>query len=59
MKVGQKVKIISCDIHPEYVGKEGVIVSISRYGNVDLYKVKCGNRVIPDYAPDDCLELID
>lgn len=60
MKVGQKVKIINCDIHPEYLGKEGVVVKALRsQGGVNLYKVRCGRNVVPDYAEEDCLEPID
>lgn len=51
MKTGQKVKIVSCNLHPEFVGKEGIIVDT----NGGLYKVMVGRKIIPDYATEDCL----
>lgn len=55
MEIGQKVKIVSCDLHPKFVGKEGVIVN--KLGH--LYRVKCGNKIIPHFATDDCLEAME
>lgn len=54
MEIGQKVKIVSCDLHPKYIGKEGVIVN--KLGT--LYRVKCGSKIIPNFATEDCLEVM-
>ena len=55
MEIGQKVKIVSCDLHPKYIGKEGVIVN--KVGT--LYRVKCGSKIIPNFATEDCLQPIN
>lgn len=55
MEIGQKVKIVSCDLHPKYIGEEGVIVN--KVGT--LYRVKCGSKIIPNFATEDCLEALE
>ena len=57
MKIGDKVEIISCDLFPEYVGKIGKIESIHNGGG--FYKVSFKGKMIPYYATDDCLKLIE
>lgn len=56
-KKGDKVKIVSCEMHPQYVGKTGEIKSVvSGMDGITLYKVSCDGKTIPNYATDDCLK---
>lgn len=57
MKVGDKVKIISCDIFPEYVGKIGKIEKILNNGM--HFKVSFKGKMIPYYATEDCIQKVD
>lgn len=66
-KEGDKVKIV---IHPDenYLGKVGIVTKVidgsqivqSDNGSITsgLYKVKVDGHTVPDYAEDDCIELM-
>ena len=50
-KVGDRVRILDC---PIMVGKTGII----RHKQEDLYRVEVDGKVIPDYALEADLELM-
>ena len=57
LKKGDKVKIVSCEMHPQYEGMVGKVEKI--LGDKDtLIKVSCNGKMIPDYATIDCLEKL-
>ena len=58
-KVGDKVKIVSCEMHPQYIGKIGKVESTIGTDDNSLIKVSVKEKMIPDYATIDCLERIE
>ena len=58
-KKGDKVMIVSCEMHPQYVGKIGKVESVLGTDDNALIKVSCKGKMIPDYATEDCLKRID
>lgn len=58
-KEGDKVKIVSCDMHPQYVGKIGKVESVLGNDDNALIKVSVNEKMIPDYATTDCLKKLE
>lgn len=54
-KEGDLVRIVSCDVNPSFVGRNGVVVKILQ-ADIPLYKVMVSGKTITDYATEDCLE---
>lgn len=54
-KVGDKVRVLDCPFMPAIVGKSGII----RHIQGDLYRVEVDGKVIPDYALETDIELIE
>lgn len=60
-KKGDRVKIVSCDLFPEFVSKVGIVELVLKVCGGEeakcLYRVNCNGQTIPHYATEDCLEL--
>ena len=54
-KEGDLVRIVSCDVNPSFVGRNGVVVKTLQ-ADIPLYKVMVSGKTITDYATEDCLE---
>ena len=56
-KNGDLVRIVSCNVNPCFVGRNGVVVK-ALLADVPLYKVMVSGETITDYATEDCLEAL-
>ena len=56
-KEGDLVRIVSCNVNPSFVGRNGVVVNTLQ-ADVPLYKVMVSGETITDYATEDCLETL-
>lgn len=58
-KQGDTVKIVSCKVNPQYVGKIGKVESVLGTDDNALIRVSYKDKMIPGYATEDCLEKMD
>lgn len=59
MEKGDKVIIKKCPIE-KYIGETGIVSNIAYKWDEDvkLYKIKVGDKVIKDWATEDCIKLV-